>query len=218
MIWEKKITWQEEHYPGTNFQKWEGVELYIKSSILFAACYFQQCPPPKTLSGDTFWSVKGETNPMFEIIVMVGLKRNALRRKLLSLVMTRGCYDLKVWRGDNSTQKPPFWQKPGDLSSSVWNPPSIHFQKLFVYVIRNRLWRLFEYLPSTCHLPNSITRASPCDNHPSPPLLCPRHQVHPPMWIQWLSGYNYDAHNHLGPTTSSCGLMEDADHCLCRSA
>jgi len=101
-----------------------------------------------------------------------------------------------VW--DKSIQKPPFRQKPGDLSSLVWNPPSIHFEMLFGYVIRNLCQRLYEHLPSTCRLLNSITSASPCDNHPSPPSLCPRHKVHPPMWIRWLSGYDYDSCDHSG--------------------
>ena len=98
---------------------------------------------------------------------------------------------------DNSIQKLPFQQKPGDISS-VWNPPSIYFQMLFGYVIRNQHQRLFEYLLSTCHLPKSITSASPCNN-PSPPSLCRWHKVHALMWIQWLFGYNYDACDHLGP-------------------
>ena len=122
------------------------------------------------------------------------------------------------WR-DQSNQKPPFCQKPRGLSSSVWNPPSIHCQMLFGYVFRNPCQRLFEYLPSTCRLPSKqLQCVSPLPsslslgpqglNTQSPSFHCAQWLSEPQLWYPPLG---------FAPLTTLCGLVEDAGHRLCTS-
>ena len=49
---------------------------------------------------------------------------------------------MRVSLRDKSNRKPPFRQEPWGLSSSVWNPPSLSCQRLFLETLCRRLEKL----------------------------------------------------------------------------
>ena len=108
MIWQKKVTWQEEHYPCTKFLKWEGVGPCVKFSVLFTAWISIASDTFKMLpTKDPIWrhflTRERQNKSHVWAYCCDSLKGNALRMKLLSLMIMGGLSYLN-WGGLSSSR------------------------------------------------------------------------------------------------------------------